>query len=70
MLARLQAQSGTRVTTLRHSSVELEDDLVRRLLLLADGTRNRRQILTEMNVATPDLERNLGELARLALLEA
>jgi SAM-dependent methyltransferase len=70
VLARLQAQSGTRVTTLRHSSVELEDDLVRRLLLLADGTRDRRQILTEMNVNPPDLERNLGELARLALLEA
>ncbi|HSW48900.1 MAG TPA: class I SAM-dependent methyltransferase [Bryobacteraceae bacterium] len=70
LLARLQAESGTRVTTLRHNSVELQDDLVRRLLLLADGTRNRDQLLSEMNVPLADLERNLADLALLALLEA
>jgi SAM-dependent methyltransferase len=70
ILARLQAQTGTRVTTLRHASVELEDELVRRLLLLADGTRDRSRILEAMGVTPADLERNLGELARLALLEA
>jgi hypothetical protein len=43
---------------------------VRRLLMLADGTRDRRQILNGMNVAPPNLERNFGELARRALLEA
>jgi methyltransferase-like protein len=69
-LARLQAENGTRVTTLRHNSVELQDDLVRRLLLLADGTRDRSQLLSEMNVPLADLERNLADLALLALLEA
>ncbi|MFB3776390.1 MAG: methyltransferase regulatory domain-containing protein [Bryobacteraceae bacterium] len=69
LLARLQAESGMRVTTLRHSSVELQDELVRRLLLLADGTRDRRKLLAEMNVPLADLDRNLDALALLALLE-
>ena len=40
-LARLQARSGSRVTTLRHSTVEIEDALGLRLVTLLDGTRDR-----------------------------
>jgi hypothetical protein len=80
-LARLEVQSGTRVTTLRHSTVELEDDVVRQLVVLLDGTRDHAAILRDLqSVAEPgqqsipflpeDLERNLREMARLALLEA
>jgi len=69
-LARLQAEEGTMVTTMRHSTFEIQNDLTRRLLLLLDGSRNHDQIQRELGVASSDLERNLGELARLGLLEA
>ncbi len=69
-LARVQARGGTRITTLRHTTVELQDDLVRQLLLLADGTRDRQQLLSVLGTTSQDLDRNLGELARMALLEA
>jgi SAM-dependent methyltransferase len=68
-LARLQAQTGTRVTTLRLGTVELQDDMVRRLLLLLDGSRDLKRILAELGVERPDLDRNLEALARMALLE-
>jgi len=69
-LARLQAEDGTMVTTMRHSTFEIQNELTRRLLLLLDGSRDHGEILRELGVASSDLERNLGELARLALLEA
>ena len=47
-LARVQAQTSEMVTNLRHESVRLEDDLVRRLLLLLDGTRDRAALLNEL----------------------
>lgn len=47
-LARLQAQTGEMVTNLRHATIRLEDDLVRRLLLLLDGTRDRAALLNEL----------------------
>ncbi|MGA2436103.1 MAG: class I SAM-dependent methyltransferase, partial [Bryobacteraceae bacterium] len=78
-LARLEAETGTLVTTLRHTSVELDDPLVRRLLCLLDGTRDRAALLSELRVFAPDakdsvsaesLERNLDAAAKGALLEA
>jgi len=82
-VARLQARDKSTVTTLRHTTVELKDALGRHLLMLLDGTRNRPALLEELSAqakrqaGTPskkvdleDLERKLGELARLALLVA
>jgi SAM-dependent methyltransferase len=75
-LARLQAADGEMVTSLRHRSVRLEDELARRLVTLLDGTRDRAALAaalrphTELADAELDaaLERGLGGLARLALL--
>lgn len=47
-LARVQAQTSEMVTNLRHESVRLEDDLVKHLLLLLDGTRDREMLLNEL----------------------
>jgi SAM-dependent methyltransferase len=75
-LARLEAESGSLVTTLRHTTVELDDDLGRRLVTLLDGTRDRAALLKDLAsessvpLRAEDLERSLTGLARLALLEA
>jgi SAM-dependent methyltransferase len=68
-LARLQAAAGTRVTTLRHTSVEVPDELGRRLIRLLDGTRDRAALLRQLERPADELERSLEGLARLALLE-
>jgi Predicted methyltransferase regulatory domain/Methyltransferase domain len=79
-LARHQARSGGFVTTLRHTSVRIEDELGRRLVTLLDGTRDRdlllrelRAFLVESGSEVPDnletgLERSLQGLAGLGLL--
>ena len=74
-LARRQAAEGEFVTTLRHRSVHLEDDLGRRLITLLDGTRDRAALAEEMRPYADGeietaLERSLDGLARLALLVA
>jgi hypothetical protein len=69
-LARHQAAEGTRVTTLRHTSVEVPDDLGRRLITLLDGTRDRAALVRELGRPADELERSLHGLARIALLEA
>jgi SAM-dependent methyltransferase len=85
-LARRQASETTVVTSLSHKSISLEDRLVRRLVLLLDGTRDRAQIeeamarfVRETNgpgtdallAALPEgIARNLDHVAGLALLEA
>jgi len=61
------------VTSLRHRSVRLEDDLGRQLVTLLDGTRDRAALAAEMRPhAGADVEAGLGRsldgLARLALL--
>jgi SAM-dependent methyltransferase len=68
-LARLQAARGTRVTNLRHASVEVPDELGRRLITLLDGTRDRAALLRELGRPADELERSLEGLARIALLE-
>jgi SAM-dependent methyltransferase len=68
-LARLQVAAGTRVTTLRHTSVEVADELGRRLIGLLDGTRDRPALLRELGRPADELERSLAGLGRLALLE-
>jgi hypothetical protein len=76
-LARIQARSGAQVTTLRHSVVEIQDPLARKLVSLLDGSRDRAALLAELQVfAGPEplvleaLDANLVKLARRALLEA
>ena len=69
-LARLQAAEGTRITNLRHATVEVNDDLGRRLVQLLDGTRDRAALLHELGRPADELERSLQGLASAALLEA
>jgi SAM-dependent methyltransferase len=69
-LARLQAARGTRLTNLLHASVEVPDELGRRLITLLDGTRDRAALLRELRRPADELERSLDGLARIALLEA
>jgi methyltransferase-like protein len=61
-LARLQARQETTITSLRHTSVELKDSLVRQLLLLLDGTRDRTALLRELaEVTAMESDRLQGE---------
>jgi SAM-dependent methyltransferase len=81
-LARHQARSGALVTNLRHTSVRIEDDLGRQLVVLLDGTRDRVQLVHELRAFLLEsgrevphdlgsgLQRSLHGLARLALLRA
>ncbi|MBM3791399.1 MAG: methyltransferase domain-containing protein [Acidobacteria bacterium] len=48
-IARLQARSGRKVTTLRLSMVQIADEITPHLLTLLDGTRNREQLVEEMS---------------------
>jgi SAM-dependent methyltransferase len=68
-LARLQAAEGTRVTTLLHTSVEVGDELGRRLIGLLDGTRDRAALTAELGRPADELERSLEGLGRIGLLE-
>jgi methyltransferase-like protein len=74
-LVRAQVRAGLSVTNLRHASIALEDEAARQLLLMLDGTRDRRQLLSDIRsqlasgeVTAGQLERKLEELAKMALL--
>jgi SAM-dependent methyltransferase len=81
-LARKQAETQTFVTNLRHLVVCLEDEHVRRLLQLADGTRTPNELVSALLEKTADLRPppdapavtreminvHLGLLSKLALL--
>ncbi len=76
-LARRQAQEGGAVSTLRHTTLRIDDPEGRRLLTLLDGTRDRAtlvRLLAGEGEPPPGLveklDRKLDELGRLALLEA
>jgi len=72
-VARLQMQRGLEATNLRHVHCTFSED-ARRLLLLLDGTRSRKEIAAAFwpgvpeRQALPQLDAQLGHLARLALL--
>jgi len=78
LLARRQAEIGLVVTNLRHRSVSLKDDAVRKFLMLVDGTRTVEQLVSDLKVAVAadvgatvtraGVEENLRLLAKLALL--
>jgi len=68
--ARWQAARGPRITNLWHRTVEVPDELGRRLIGLLDGTRDRAALLRELGRPEDELERSLEGLARIAVLEA
>jgi methyltransferase-like protein len=47
-LARLQLQQGNVVSTLRHTTLRIEDSLGRHLVMLLDGTRDRAALLEDL----------------------
>jgi hypothetical protein len=53
-----------------HRTVEVPDELGRRLIGLLDGTRDRAALLRELGRPADELGRSLEGLARIALLEA
>jgi hypothetical protein len=76
-LARWQARTGPRLTTLRHTVIEAEGEIERQLVMLLDGTRDRtalkRELMpltghTDERVFEEQLERNLSKTAMLGLL--
>jgi len=75
-MARAQIQEASSVTNLRHTSIEVEDEAARQLLLLLDGTRTQEQLLAELRQCVNDeitpesLDANLTRLGKLALLVA
>lgn len=85
LVARKQAEAGPLVTNLRHIGVDLSDAYLRRVLILADGTRTLDELAAEAgdpgNADAPAakaaessprerVEAALRRLARLALLVA
>jgi SAM-dependent methyltransferase len=68
-LARLQAAAGSRITNLRHGTIDVPDELGRRLITLLDGTRDRAALLHELDRPADELERSLEGLARIVVLE-
>jgi methyltransferase-like protein len=50
-LVRFQIEHGNLVTNLRHIIIEVEDELVRQLLRLLDGTRDRSRLLDDLTEA-------------------
>jgi SAM-dependent methyltransferase len=82
-LARRLAESTLAVTNLRHRSVSMKDETVRRFLMLVDGTRTVDELVSDLNatlnaqgegardnVPREAVQQNLGLLAKLGLLVA
>jgi SAM-dependent methyltransferase len=61
LLSRKQAETGTLITSLRHEQVRLEDERVRRFLLLVDGTRNIDELVADLRHETADLPLSEGQ---------
>jgi methyltransferase-like protein/SAM-dependent methyltransferase len=76
-LVRAQIRTGQNIVNLRHASITVDDDAARHLILMLDGTRDRKQLLAEIReqlaageVSADQLERKLNELAKMAVLVA
>jgi SAM-dependent methyltransferase len=77
-LARAQARRGNKVATLFHTTIDLESEVNRRLLMLLDGSRDRAALAVELRAQDADLpagpeldgriETMLNRLAELGLL--
>jgi hypothetical protein len=75
-LARWQAANGEPLTSLAYTTIHMEEPAARLLITLLDGTRDRAAIRAELKARTgldltdADIHNNLGELAKLFLLES
>lgn len=78
-LARLEAAQGRFITTLYHNNMKLEDELLRKLITLLDGTRTHSELASALSAAFPEyeaaniaagLESSLMTLYRQGVLEA
>lgn len=67
-LCRYQAKEGSRVTSLRHQAVDLDDEAARRLLLLLDGTRDRAALIAQTGLDAATVDLYLNKLSSLSLL--
>ena len=74
-LARIEIERGTRVTSLRHRQVEIDDPVAAAALVRLDGTRDRATLHEDLGraspagpVALPDIETVLSGLAYHCLL--
>ena len=75
-LARIEIERGSRVTSLRHRPVEIDDPIAATVLARLDGTRDRGALRADASAALPDvaltgdrIETALGGLAHHCLLE-
>jgi SAM-dependent methyltransferase len=67
-VARAQLEHGDSVTSLRHDAVKLDDDVVRRLLPLLDGTRDLTALAAALDEPRDAIDARVRHLAKLALL--
>lgn len=67
-VARAQLEHGETVTNLRHDAVKLDDEVVRRLLPLLDGTRKLAALAAALGQPPDEIDKRLRHLAKLALL--
>jgi hypothetical protein len=76
---RQESRSRTHLANLWHGTVQVDDPVVRALLQLLDGTRDRDALLAALREAFPEmdagelasgLEANLNHFLQAALLEA
>ena len=74
-LARIEIERGTRVTSLRHRQVEIDDPVAAAALVRLDGTRDRATLHEDLSraspvgpVALPDIETVLSGLVYHCLL--
>jgi SAM-dependent methyltransferase len=70
-LARLQLQQGPRATNLRHSTVEIEDPMLRAMVVMLDGTRDRTALARDLiGMLDPASDPQAAEVIRARLDEA
>jgi hypothetical protein len=69
-MVRMQAKEGSRVTSLRHQAVEMDEEEARRLLILLNGERDRTALLRDSGLDDETLDAFLKKLLALSLLSA
>jgi methyltransferase-like protein len=61
LLARRQAETEPLLTSLRHTTVVLDNPITQRLLTLLDGTRTIDQLVSDLAAAAPQIARKKGD---------
>jgi SAM-dependent methyltransferase len=67
-LARSQARKGNRVTSLRHLTVDLDAENAGRLLVLLDGTRDRKALAEQSGLDLQTIDAYLEKFSKLSVL--